>query len=206
MPDSAPRVYVGDAPGQYVVEGTDGALHLVPDRWRGWRQRRPYGGSREALQPVPGRVAWAIAVRLGALPRGAAAGPDRPEPGPAPAPPARPHPTPPASGHPVPGTRAPHPNGAAGMPASLVDAVAALTAALQEQRAELEGLAARLVRLEALRAGDREALRQVAAIDREVGGLRRELGATEARLTRSLEAINAELDAHRRGRPAGRWG
>lgn len=202
MPDTGPRVYIGDTAGTYIVEAADGSLHAVPDRWRGWRHRRPYQGPREGLRPVPDRPALAIAVRLGALTRDAPIAASSPEPsGPAVGVNGAVHAEPPGA---PPAASVAGPISGTALAAQLLAAVEALNAALAAQQTRTDELDGRVARLEALRAADTEALRQVAALDAEVETLRRQLGAAAQGLTLSLGEMELEVRALRQRRRARR--
>jgi len=49
----------------WVAEGSDGSLYLVPSEPGGWQRRTVYAGPREALKPVSPEKAQAIASFVG---------------------------------------------------------------------------------------------------------------------------------------------
>jgi hypothetical protein len=74
-PHDSPRVYypahahlyLGDKTPLYlnwIVEGKDGNLYLVPAETEGWSHRTTYSGPREQLKPVEGPMGRAIVEML----------------------------------------------------------------------------------------------------------------------------------------------
>lgn len=64
----APKVFCADEAHvflNWIAEGTDGFLYLVPSAPGGWRERHRYEGHAEKLKPVSPQKARAITAFVG---------------------------------------------------------------------------------------------------------------------------------------------